>query len=578
MNADCIVIMGSNFAECHPVGFRWVMKAKERGCKVIHVDPRFTRTSAMADQYCPIRSGTDIAFLGGLINWVLENDRWFEEYVVAYTNAATIVGDDFRDTEDLDGLFSGFDPQARKYDTKSWAYAGTGHTQEQLAKGADEPHTKEGQPGTDYRRTPPRTDPTLRHPRCVFQILKRHYARYTPEMVARVCGCTAEQFLQVAHALADNSGRERTSAFAYAVGWTQHTVGVQYIRAAGILQALLGNMGRPGGGIMALRGHATIQGSTDIATLYNILPGYLPMPDANKNHDTWKDYVEDETAKTGWWANFPKYITSIMKAWYGEKFDPESGDLFDQFPRLNGDHSYYPTIMGMQDGDVKGAFVFGQNFAVGGPHARLARDGARNLDWLVVLDAYEVETADIWKMDGVRPEDCGVEVFFIPAALVAEKDGSFTQTQRMLQWHDKAVEPPGDARSDAWFVYHLGRRIKELYKGSRKRRDALVRALTWDYPTEGERGEPHIESILKEISGYTVADGEPVSGFAELKDDGSTACGGWIYSGVYADGVNQARRRKPGSEQSLVALEWGWAWPANRRILYNRASADPEGK
>jgi formate dehydrogenase major subunit len=227
---------------------------------------------------------------------------------------------------------------------------------------------------------------------------------------------------------------------------------------------------------------------------------------------------------------------------------------------------------------VKGCFVFGQNFAVGGPHIKMARDALRNLDWLVVLDAYEVETATVWKTDGVKPEECGMEVFFMPCALVAEKDGSFTQTQRMLQWHDRAVEPPGDARSDAWFVYHLGRRVKDLYKGSTEERDAPIKALTWDYPTEGEREEPHIESVLKEISGYWIESGEPVSGFLDLKDDGTTACGGWIYSGVYADGVNQAARRKPWTEQPNAATEWGWAWPANRRILYNRASADPEGK
>jgi formate dehydrogenase major subunit len=412
----------------------------------------------------------------------------------------------------------------------------------------------------------------------VFQILKRHFERYTPEMVERVCGTPKEAFLKVAETVCENSGREKTTAFCYAVGWTQHSKGVQIIRTAAILQLLLGNIGRPGGGIMALRGHATIQGSTDIATLYNILPGYLPMPDVAKNHDTWRDYVESETAKTGWWNNFPKYITSQMKAWYGEAFDAENGEIFDHFPRLSGDHSYYPTIMDMKDGKVRGCFVFGQNFAVGGPHARLARDGLRNLDFAVILDAFEVETATAWKLDGVDPRSVKTETFFIPSALIAEKDGSFTQTQRMLQWHDKAVEPPGDARSDAWFTFHLGRRIKELYKDSQEPRDTLIKAMTWDYPTEGEHEEPNIESILKEVSGYTVADGKPLNGFAELKDDGSTACGGWIYSGVYAGGENKARRRKPAREQNNVAAEWGWAWPMDRRILYNRASADPEGK
>ena len=567
-------------AEAHPVGFRHPMIAKEKnGAKLIHVDPRFTRTSALCDIYAPIRAGTDIAFLGGLINYVLQNERYFKDYVVHYTNAATLVSEDFKDAG-ADGLFSGWDEENQRYDPTSWRYEGTpldyasvGGSQGRLVGegtgGQSAPNDGEPRP----------TDPTLQHERSVFQVLKRHFAKYTPEMVEKVCGTPKEAFLKVAETICENSTPDRTTSLCYAVGWTQHSKGVQIIRTAAILQLLLGNMGRPGGGIMALRGHATIQGSTDIATLYNILPGYLPMPDVNMDNDTWMEYVEGQTASTGWWNNFPKYITSIFKAWYGEAFDPSRGDeIFDHFPRLSGDHSYYPTIMAMKDRDVKGSFVFGQNFAVGGPHARLARDALRGLEWLVVLDAFEVETATAWKMDGVKPEECGTEVFFIPAALVAEKDGSFTQTQRMLQWHDKSVEPPDDAKSDAWFVFHLGRKLKKLYEDSTDPRDTLIQKVTWDYPTEGPMEEPNIESILKEINGYTVADGKPVAGFAALKDDGSTACGGWIYSGVYADGVNQARRRKPWTEQPLAAREWGWAWPADRRVLYNRASADPSGK
>ncbi|MDP9437155.1 MAG: molybdopterin-dependent oxidoreductase [Actinomycetota bacterium] len=579
-NADCILIEGSNMAEAHPVGFRHPMIAKEKnGAKLIHVDPRFTRTSALCDIYAPIRAGTDIAFLGGLINYVLQNERYFKDYVVHYTNAATLVAEEFEDAG-ADGLFSGWDEEKQQYDPSSWRYEGqpidyasVGGSQGRVIAedlgGESAPNDAEPRPN----------DPTLQHERCVFQVLKRHFAKYTPEMVEKVCGTPREAFLKVAETICENSTPERTTSLCYAVGWTQHSKGVQIIRTAAILQLLLGNMGRPGGGIMALRGHATIQGSTDIATLYNILPGYLPMPDVNKPNDTWDEYVEGQTAKTGWWNNFPKYITSIFKAWYGEAFDPSRGDeIFSHFPRLSGDHSYYPTIMAMKDGDVKGSFVFGQNFAVGGPHARLARDALRALDFLVVLDAYEIETATAWKMDGVKPEECGTEVFFIPTALVAEKDGSFTQTQRMLQWHDKSVEPPDDAKSDAWFTFHLGRRLKKLYENSTDPRDTLIQAMTWDYPTEGPMEAPNIESILKEINGYTVADGKPLAGFAALKDDGSTACGGWIYSGVYADGVNQARRRKPWTEQPLAAREWGWAWPADRRVLYNRASADPSGK
>ncbi len=576
-NADCILIQGSNMAEAHPVGFRHPMIAKEKGAKLIHVDPRFTRTSAMCDIYAPIRAGTDIAFLGGLINYIIENEQYFEEYVVNYTNAATLITEDYEDMDET-GLFAGWDEEQQQYEPTSWRYEGAPIDYSPVggSQGAITGEAGGTESGINESDRP--TDETLQHPRSVFQILKRHFSKYTPEMVEKVTGCPKEAFLKVAEVICENSGREKTTAFCYAVGWTQHSKGVQIIRTAAILQLLLGNVGRPGGGIMALRGHATIQGSTDIATLYNILPGYLTMPDVNKDHDTWEDYVEDETASTGWLSNFPKYITSIMKAWYGDAFDAENGELFDHFPRLSGDHSYYPTILEMKDGGVKGCFVFGQNFAVGGPHARMARDGIRNLDWLVILDAYEIETATAWKSDGVDPKECPTEVFFMPCALIAEKDGSFTQTQRMLQWHDKAVEPPGDARSDAWFVFHLGRRLKELYKDSEEPRDALIKAMTWDYPTEGEHEEPDIESILKEVSGYTVADRKPVGGFLELKDDGSTACGGWIYAGVYADGVNQARRRKPWREQSLQAREWGWAWPQDRRILYNRASADPEGK
>ena len=398
-NSDCILIEGSNMAEAHPVGFRHPMIAKKKGAKLIHVDPRFTRTSAMCDIYAPIRPGTDIAFLGGLINYVLENERYFEEYVKVYTNAATIISEDFEEAG-ASGLFSGWDGENRQYDPSSWRYEGmpidyasVGGSQGRVVGEAGE-----GESGTMRPGMPRPTDMTLQDPRCVFQILKRHFAKYTPEMVERVTGCPKEAFLEVAKTLSDNSGREKTSSLCYAVGWTQHSKGVQVIRAASILWLLLGNIGRPGGGIMALRGHATIQGSTDIATLYDVLPGYLPMPDVDKNHDTWRDYVEDETAETGWWSNFPRYAISLMKAWYGEKFDTEKGRLFDHFPRISGDHSYYPTIMDMKDGNVKGGFVFGQNFAVGGPHVKMARDGLRNLDWLVVLDAYEIETATAWKI------------------------------------------------------------------------------------------------------------------------------------------------------------------------------------
>ena len=577
-NSDCIVIQGSNMAECHPVGYRFVVEARERGAKIIHVDPRFTRTSATADIYCPIRPGTDTAFLGGLINYVIQNERYFKEYVLNYTNASTLINRDFKDTEDLDGIFSGFDAEKHEYMPDTWTYR-----EEDLPEGSKH---KPGRTGETFAERaakstsgPPPRDETLQDPMCVFQILKRHFSRYTPEMVERICGTPRDVFLEVAQALCDNSGRDRTSAFCYAVGWTQHTVGVQLIRTASILQLLLGNIGRPGGGIMALRGHAAIQGSTDVPTLYNLLPGYIPMPlETDKDFDT---NLKEYTADSGWWHNYPKYIVSMLKAWYGEHATATNEWGYQYLPKLtpHGDYSYYTMFFQMLDHKIRGAFVLGENFATGGPSAGMQRAALRELDWCVVRDPFLVETANVWQMDGVDPATVNTEMFYMPAAWAAEKDGSLTNTQRLLQWHDKAVDPPGDARSETHFMYHLGTRLKALYKDSTDERDKPLNLLTWDYPVEGAIQEPVVESVLKEINGYTVADGKNVSGYTALKDDGSTACGCWIYSGVMPEpGKNLAAARerdKPG--ENTNHRNWAFAWPANRRILYNRASADPDG-
>jgi formate dehydrogenase major subunit len=464
-------------AECHPVGFQWVVEAKARGATVIHVDPRFTRTSALADRHVPIRAGSDIAFLGGIVHHILEGGREFREYVVNYTNAPVIIDEDFRDTEDLDGLFSGFDPEMGHYDPSSWNYEGmpvatdTGAEKGRAAGG--EAH---GSGGAKLAHgSPPNVDPTLEHPRCVFQLLKRHYRRYTPELVEQVCGVPREQFLAVAEALCANSGRERTSAFCYAVGWTHHSVGVQYIRTAAIIQLLLGNIGRPGGGIMALRGHASIQGSTDIPTLYNLLPGYLPMPLA-RSHGSLQEYLDDIRLPAGFWGHCDKYMISLLKAYFGERATADNDFCFDHLPKLTGDHSIFPAVMGMLDGWCKGFFLVGENPAVGSPNAGLHRKAMANLDWLVVRDLVEVESATFWR-DGpeietgeLRTEDVATEVFLLPAAAHTEKDGSFTNTQRLLQWHRKALEAPGDCRSDLWFYYHLGRRIRDKLAGSTRSR------------------------------------------------------------------------------------------------------------
>jgi formate dehydrogenase major subunit len=401
-------------------------------------------------------------------------------------------------------------------------------------------------------------------------------------MVAEVCGIEPRVFEQVAQWVTSNSGRERTTAWVYSVGWTQHSVGAQYIRTAAILQTLLGNIGRPGGGILALRGHASIQGSTDVPTLFNLLPGYLPMPHALQ-HGTLEDYVADAAGKAGFWGNKRAYTVSLLKAWFGDAAQPENDFGFDWLPRISGDHSSYRTVADMIEGKVHGYFLVGENPSVGHPNGRMNRFGLANLDWLVVRDLQMIESATFWKESPeietgeMSPDTIGTEVFFMPAATHVEKEGTFTQTQRVLQWRHKAVEPPADARSDLWFYFHLGRILRQKLAASTDPRDQALLNLTWDYPTHGALVEPSAEAVLREINGWGP-DGRALNSYMQMKDDGSTAGGCWIYCGVYADEVNQAARRKPGREQGPVALEWGWAWPLNRRVLYNRASADPDGK
>ncbi|ROZ64315.1 formate dehydrogenase [Kocuria soli] len=588
-NADCIVIQGSNMAECHPVGFQWVAEAKARGARVIHVDPRFTRTSASADRHVPIRAGSDVVLLGALINHVLQNDLWFKEYVTSYTNAPFLISDDFKDTEDLDGLFSGYDPETGHYDRSSWAYKTDDDAGAEPEHGASASGRAEGEShgsgGPPVAKRPMRDD-TLQDPRTVFQILKRHYSRYTPEMVQETCGVSVEDFEYLARSITENSGRDRTTCFAYAVGWTQHTLGAQFIRTASILQLLLGNMGRPGGGIMALRGHASIQGSTDIPTLFNILPGYLPMPTVDM--ETFQDYLDSIASKQqkGFWANADAYSVSLLKAWWGEASQPENNWAYDYIPRLTGPHGTYQTLEAMMRDEVEGYFILGQNPAVGSANGRMQRMGMSHLKWLVVRDLNMIESATWWK-DGpeiasgeMRTEDIETEVFFFPAATHVEKSGTFTQTQRLLQWRHQAVTPPGDCQSELKFFHDLGQRIRAKLADSEDPRDRPLLDLTWDYPLHDD-GDPSSEAVLAEINGRFLTGedaGKPLSTFNQMKPDGSTSGGCWIYTGVYADGINHAADRMPGQEQDQIASKWGWAWPANRRILYNRASADPEGK
>lgn len=596
-DADAIMIMGSSMAEQHPVGFQWVVAARERGAKIIHVDPRFTRTSAMADIWVPLRAGSDILFLGAMINYVIQNNRYFHDYVVHYTNAPTLIREEFKDTEELGGVFSGLrvnDKLENEYDPSSWLYEGT------EVKGADKltshhpaagGHALRGQSGGGHghdrggeveKESKHDQDPTLQHPRCVFQILKRHFSRYTPEMVEKFCGIPKEVFLKVADVFTSASGPDRTAAICYAVGWTQHSKGVQIIRTAAILQMLLGNIGRPGGGILALRGHASIQGSTDIPTLFDILPGYLPMPFFESDANRLQNYIGKHKAKKGVWSNFDAYFISLMKAYYGDAAREDNDWCFDWIPRVTGDHSHYGYWLDMQDGKMRGLFVIGQNPVVGAANGRLERKALAKLKWLVVRDLVETETSAFWldspevQRGELDPDSIKTEVFLMPAAGQAEKSGTFTNTQRMLQYHNKAVDPPGDARSETWFIYHLGRRLKEKALRDPRPMNAPLNALTWNYSTHGRHAEPNVEEVLMEINGWTTADHKLLEGFKALKNDGSTTCGCWIYSGVMPRaGFNRANQREP---EGKLGHGWGFAWPNDCRIIYNRASAAPDGK
>jgi formate dehydrogenase major subunit len=575
-NADCVVIMGSNMAENHPIAFRFVLQAKERnGATIIHADPRFTRTSALSDIYAPVRAGSDIAFLGGLINYILSNDKWFKEYVLNYTNISTILESDYRDASELDGLFSGWEPNSRDYSSDSWQYAGMdvpATLAEHYTHESTAPDVRKQKQERMTRAAPPR-DPTLQHPNCVYQVMRRHYASYTPEAVERATGCPRDTFLKIAETICANSGPDKTTTWCYAVGWTHHTTGVQTIRAAAIIQLLLGNIGRPGGGILALRGHSSIQGSTDIPTLYNLLPGYLAHPSTERPHATLAEYLDHESPPTGWWHNFPKYVISLLRAWYGEAASPDNEWRYQWVPKIVGDHSQLPMTLAMRDGTIRGLLLMGQNPLVGGHNRKLVEQGLANLEWMVVRETFENESASFWYRS-LRPENVKAEIFLLPASLPGEKDGTFTNTHRLIQWHDKVVDPPGDCRSEAWFFNVLGRRLKELYADSAEPKDQPIKHLTWDYPDEPA------DAVLREINGYTWPERQQIADFKDLKEDGSTACGCWIYTGVYPrNDHNQARAREPdGPDGPGSHLGWGFAWPSNRRVMYNRASARPDGQ
>jgi formate dehydrogenase-N alpha subunit len=561
-NADVILIIGSNAAENHPISFRWVRKAMDGGAKLINVDPRFTRTSSQADLYAPLRSGTDIAFIGAIINYALSNDRIQREYVQAYTNASFLVRDGYSFD---DGLFG--ETINGGYTREHWDFQRDG-------SGAI------------------RTDPTLRHPACVFQQLKRHYARYDFETVSRITGTPVEKLQEVAELFTSTHVPDRTATIMYAMGGTQSTHGTQNVRVYSVLQLLMGNMGMAGGGINALRGMPNVQGSTDHALLFHILPGYLRAP--APEDQSLDAYLARSTPRTAdplsanWWSNYPKYTVSLLKAFWGDAATPANDFAYSYLPKPTGNCSHISLFEAMGRGEVQGLLVFGQNPAVGGPNTNQEHGALDKLDWLVVSELFETETAAFWKRPGVDPAGIDTEVFLLPAAASVEKQGSLTNSGRWGQWRYQAIQPPGACRSDLWMLDQLHSHLKALYEAEGGALPEAIVDLAWDCGS-ADGVDPHV--VAKEINGRFTRDtvvgeqtfraGDQVPAFAMLQADGSTSCGNWLYCSSYTNAGNMmARRQRSSPEQDPVALHsgWAWCWPVNRRVLYNRASCDPAGK
>ncbi len=556
-NSDVVLIMGSNAAENHPISFKWVQKAKEdRGAKLIVVDPRFTRSAALSDLYASIRPGTDLVFMGGMINYALQNERVQKEYVVEYTNAAYLIDPAFGFR---DGIFNGYNAGKRQYDKKSWAY--------QLdEKGI------------------PKQDKSLKDPNCVYQLMKKHYARYTPEKVEAVTGCPKETFMKVAELFTSTCRPDRVATILYAMGTTQHTVGTQNVRAFAVIQLLMGNMGMAGGGINALRGESNVQGSTDHALLFHILPGYLPIPVTQK-HPNLEAYIKANTPRSNdpmsinWWSNRSKYLVSMLKAWYGDAAKKENDFCYDWLPKSSKPTPHIVLFEDMYKGIIKGAVFMGTNPVVGGPDANREAKALEKLDWLVAVDLWETDSSIFWKRPKTDPAGIKTEVFLLPAASSVEKEGSVSNSGRWAQWRYKAVNPPGMAKSDLEIIDLIYKEVKSLYiKEGGKFPDPIVKA-NWNYTHAGEH-EPDPHQVAKEINGYSWKTRKQLGSFVKLKDDGSTCSGNWIYCGSYVEEGNMMARRGSRDMSNKLGMypEWSWCWPVNRRIIYNRASVDRKGR
>jgi len=582
-NSDCILSIGSNPAENHPASFGHIMTAKERGAKLISVDPRFTRTSSKADIYAPLRSGTDIAFIGGMIKYVMDDiernpNNYNMTYITEYTNAAYLINPDFEGPADLDGLFSGYEgslnetrDDKRKYNTSTWQYQ------------------------IDTNGIPLK-DKTLKDRNCAFQIMKRHFARYTPQKVNEICGTPVDTFNEICRTYAATGRKGKAGTILYAMGTTQHTYGAQNIRSYCILQLLLGNVGVCGGGINAMRGESNVQGSTDHCLLFHILPGYLKVP---VNTDTtlddylerstpvtndpnsanwWGYYIDAGQPKNAWLGNTSKYVVSLLKAWYGDAATKDSEFGFHYLPKIESgtNYSHIALFEAMDAGIIRGLMCWGQNPAVGGPNANLERSAMDKLDWLVVTDMWHTETANFWKRPGVDPADIQTEVFLLPALNSFEKEGSVTNSGRWSQWRYKAADGPGEAEDDLWMMTAIYRELKELYAREGGPNSEAITELTWDYGT----GHPDVHKVAKEINGYDLTTGKLMASFGGLKNDGTTTSGNWLYCASYTEAGNMAARRDPTPGEFNVGLypKWAWCWPVNRRIIYNRASVDLNGE
>ncbi|HED24782.1 MAG TPA: formate dehydrogenase-N subunit alpha [Firmicutes bacterium] len=555
-NSDVFINIGGNTAENHPISMKWIEKAREtKGAKLIVVDPRISRTAAVADLYVSIRPGTNIAYLGGLINYILNNERYHKEYVENYTNASYLVNEEFS-FDEATGLFSGSedDPvrSAKKYNTETWQYQ----------------RDEEGNP---------LKDPTLQDPNCVFQLMKKHYAKYTIDNVSKVTGADPEA-LEASYELYSSTGEPgKAGNLLYAMGITQFTHGSQNVRACAVVQLLLGNMGIAGGGVNAQRGQSNVQGSTDMAILYHIIPGYMSTPQ-QAAHPTLADYLEKETPASGWWVNKPKYFVSLLKAFYGDSATRANEFGYQWMPKLDGlDHSHIAGYRDMGEGKVEGMICWADNPAVSGPSAANKRNYQKNLKWLVSVDLFENETASFWEGPGMDPAEIDTEVFILPAAAGYEREGSKANSGRWIQWTWKCQDPPGEAKSDLWIVNELFKKLQALYEAEGGAVPDQITKMQWDY--DGPDGEVDIVKVCKEINGYRTSDGSLVTNFVGLADDGSTVCGNWLYSGYYNNLDNPATKNRTREKEGIGSnLGWSFAWPLNRRIVYNRGSADLEGK